>query len=96
MGKSTLEARPRFEDYKKKYEDHISMVRKDGVILLRMHTKGGPVLWGLEMHRALSQAWHDVGNDPENELMILTSTDPSWIGCVDEQEEKDLPFDYNN
>lgn len=72
------------------------MERKNGVIMLRMHHKGGPVLWGLDMHTALCQAWHDLGNDPENHVMILTSTDPYWIGVVDEEEEKDLPFDYDN
>ncbi|TAK56442.1 MAG: enoyl-CoA hydratase/isomerase family protein [Gammaproteobacteria bacterium] len=71
------------------------MERKDGVILLRMHTDGGPAVWGMEMHRVLIQAWQDVGNDPENELMILTSTDPFWIGRVDEKEEKDLDFGYD-
>jgi enoyl-CoA hydratase/carnithine racemase len=96
VGKSMLETRPRFEDYRKKYKDRIHMERHNGVIECRMHTDGGPVLWGMEMHRALSQAWHDIGNDPKNELMILTSTDPYWIGRVDEEEEKDLPFDYNN
>ena len=96
MRKSMLKTRPRLEDYKEKYKDRIHMERKDGVIMLRMHTDGGPVVWGLEMHRALTQAWQDVGNDPENDLMILTSTDPYWIGVVDEEEERDLPFDYDN
>jgi enoyl-CoA hydratase/carnithine racemase len=90
------EHRPRFEQYREKYRERIHMERQNGVILLRMHTNDGPVIWGMEMHRVLCQAWHDVGNDPENELMILTSTDPYWIGCVDEDEEPHLPFDYDN
>ncbi len=72
--------RPRFEDYKEKYKDYIIMERRNGVIMLRMHSKGGPVVWGLDMHSALTQAWHEVGNDPENDVMILTSTDPYWMG----------------
>jgi len=96
MRRSMTETRPRFEEYREKYADRIEMNRADGVIELRMHTDGGPVVWGLEMHRALSQAWQDVGNDAENELMILTSTDPYWIGVVDEEEEARLPFDYDN
>ncbi len=95
MGGPRSVAGPRFEDYREKHQDRIAMERRDGVILLRMHTNGGPVVWGLEMHRALSQAWQDVGNDPENDVMILTSTDPYWIGVVDEDEEKDLPFGYD-
>jgi enoyl-CoA hydratase/carnithine racemase len=88
--------RPQFENYKEKYKRHVAMERKNGIIKLRMHTDGGPVIWGLDMHRVLSQLWHDVGNDPQNDLMILTSTDPYWIGVVDEEEEKTLPFDYDN
>jgi enoyl-CoA hydratase/carnithine racemase len=96
MSKPISTGRPRFEEYKDKYKDRIFMERKDGVIMLRMHTNGGPVVWGMEMHRVLIQAWQDVGGDPENDLMILTSTDPYWIGCVDEEEEKDLSFDYDH
>jgi len=88
-------ARPSFKDYKEKYKDYIAMERENGVITLRMHTFGKPVIWGMEMHNALSQAWRDVGNDPDNELMILTSTDPYWIGNVDQEEENGLVFDYD-
>jgi enoyl-CoA hydratase/carnithine racemase len=88
--------RPRFEEYREKYKDYIAMERENGIIMLRMHTNGGPVIWGMHMHKALSQAWKDVGNDPENDVMILTSTDPYWIGVVNEDEEKALPFDYDN
>jgi enoyl-CoA hydratase/carnithine racemase len=92
---NTMYAGPSFEEYQDKYKDRIHMERRDGVILLRMHTNGGPVVWGMEMHRVLIQAWQDVGSDPGNDLMILTSTDPYWIGRVDETEEKDLSFAYD-
>jgi enoyl-CoA hydratase/carnithine racemase len=95
MLKSMYEGKPSFAEYREKYKDRIQMERRDGVIMLRMHTNGGPVLWGMEMHRVLIQAWQDVGNDPENDLMILTSTDPYWIGRVDESEEKALLFNYD-
>ena len=85
--------RPKFEEYKEKYADFISMERKNGVILLRMHHNGGPVLWNEAMHNALPQAFHDVGNDPENQVMILTSTDPYWIGVSD--PEAAFRFDYD-
>jgi enoyl-CoA hydratase/carnithine racemase len=96
MNTSSSVTRTQFESYREKYERHVAMERRDGVIMLRMHTDGGPVVWGLEMHKVLSQLWRDVGNDPENDLMILTSTDPYWIGVVDEEDERKLPFDYDN
>jgi len=95
MSKSTYADGTSFAEYQAKYKDNIHMERRNGVIMSRMHTNGGPVVWGIEMHRVLIQAWQDIGNDRENELMILTSTDPYWIGRVDESEEKELVFDYD-
>ena len=86
-------SRPKFEDYQLKYADFIRMERKNGIILLQMHHEGGPVLWNEAMHNALPQAFHDVGNDPENQVMILTSTDPYWIGVSDPQAE--FKFNYD-
>lgn len=85
--------RPQFEDYREKYKDFIFMERQEGVILLKMHHEGGPVLWNEAMHNALPQAFHDVGNDLENQVMILTSTDPYWIGISD--PEARFRFDHD-
>jgi enoyl-CoA hydratase/carnithine racemase len=80
---------PKLEDYSKKYAEHIQFERKDGILLARLHTKGGPVKWSFEMHQAMCEAWTDIGHDPENKLLILTSTDPYWIGDFDEQSFHD-------
>ncbi|MEV1168178.1 enoyl-CoA hydratase/isomerase family protein [Nonomuraea sp. NPDC049784] len=69
---------PRFEDYSEKYADHFAMTRRDGVIELRMHTDGGPAVYGMGMHNAWGQAWQEVGNDPDNEVLILTGTG-DWL-----------------
>jgi hypothetical protein len=50
------------------------MERRDGIIGLRMHTLGGDVQWNFELHRALWQAFRSVGSEPENEVVILTTT----------------------
>jgi len=93
MNPTGFVGRPKFEEYKEKYKDFIFMERKNGIILLQMHSNNGPVLWNEGMHNALPQAWHDVGNDPENQIMILTSTGPHWIGTVDPEAE--FRFDYD-
>lgn len=93
MGYKRFVPRLNFEEYRDKYKDLIYMERRNGIILLRMHTNGGPVLWNENMHNALPQAWRDVGNDPENQVMILTSTGSHWIGEID--PEAKFPFDYN-
>jgi enoyl-CoA hydratase/carnithine racemase len=85
---------PKLEDYKKTYAEHMAFERKNGILLVRLHTKGGPVKWSFEMHQAMTEAWTTIGHDPENEVIILTSTDPYWIGDFDMQsfaEAEDNP-----
>ncbi len=74
---------PKLEDYSKKYAEHFQFERKNGILQVRMHTHGGPVKWSFEMHQAMCECWTDIGHDPENEVIILTSTDPYWIGDFD-------------
>ena len=45
---------PKFEDYKEMFKEHFVMEKRDdGVLLVRMHSKGGPQLWSMELHRAI-------------------------------------------
>ncbi|WP_433175684.1 enoyl-CoA hydratase/isomerase family protein [Actinoallomurus sp. CA-150999] len=69
---------PRFEDYSKKYEEFFVMTRRDGIIELRMHTDGGPFEHSWMGHNAWGQAWLEIGNDPENEVLIITGTGDRW------------------
>ncbi|MCX4091259.1 enoyl-CoA hydratase/isomerase family protein [Nocardia sp. alder85J] len=71
--------RPRFEEYSKKYADYFVMTREDGILELRMHTDGGPAQFGFATHNAWGQAWQEIGNDPDNEVLILTGTGDQWI-----------------
>jgi len=93
---------PKLEDYEKIYAEHMSFERKNGILQVRLHTKGGPVKWSFEMHQAMAEAWTTIGHDPENEVIILTSTDPYWIGEFDmesfakaeDNPDKNVIFDY--
>jgi enoyl-CoA hydratase/carnithine racemase len=76
---------PKFEEYRKVFEEHLYMERRNGILMVRMHTKGGPVKWSFQMHQALAEAWTVIGHDLENEVLILTSTDPYWIGEFDHE-----------
>ncbi|HEY0450854.1 enoyl-CoA hydratase/isomerase family protein [Actinophytocola sp.] len=73
--------RPRFAEYAEKYADHFAMRRHDGIIELRMHTGGGPARFGFAMHNAWGQAWQEIGNDPDNEVLILTGTGDTWLAA---------------
>ncbi len=92
---------PKLEDYQKTFAEHMAFERKNGILQVRLHTKGGPVKWSFEMHQAMAEAWTTIGHDPENEILILTSTDPYWIGEFDtasfleaeENPDKNVIFD---
>jgi enoyl-CoA hydratase/carnithine racemase len=88
--------KPKFEEYKELFKEHFVMERPNGIIVLRMHTLGGDVQWNFELHRAIWQAFRIVGSDPENEVMILTTTGDTWIANIDDasfgKEEEDPPF----
>ena len=80
--------KPKLEDYKEQFKDYLLMERKNGILLVRMHTKGGPVKYSYQLHNALAMAWQVIGSDPKNEVMILTSTGPFWIGEFDYESWK--------
>jgi hypothetical protein len=72
--------RPSFDAYAEKYSRYFAMRRRDGIIELRMHTDGGPARFGFAVHNAWAQAWQEVGNDPDNEVLIITGTGDQWLG----------------
>jgi enoyl-CoA hydratase/carnithine racemase len=72
--------RPDFETYAAKYAEYFTMTRRDGIIELRMHTDGGPARFDFAVHNAWAQAWQEVGNDPGNEVLIITGTGDQWLG----------------
>jgi enoyl-CoA hydratase/carnithine racemase len=69
----------RFEEYSQKYKEHIIMERRDGVVMLRMHTQNKAVVWSAQLHRAIHQAVREAAADPENQVMILTATGDFWV-----------------
>ena len=68
-----------FADYQDRFAEHFRMEREAGILEVRFHTEGGEAYWSLELHRALSQLFQAVGQDPENEVMIITGTGDNWL-----------------
>jgi enoyl-CoA hydratase/carnithine racemase len=76
-----------FDEYRQAYR-HVAMTRDDGVLELRLHTEGGPLVWGAEPHTELGHCFREIGADPTNRVVILTGTgeefiarlDDSWVG----------------
>ena len=64
-------SRPRFEDYREKYAKYFKMERRNGILQVQMHSDGGSVIYGLPINNAWSQLWMEIGNDPDNEVLIF-------------------------
>ena len=72
----------RFEEYATKYQD-IRMQRRNGILEVTFHTKGGPLQWNESVHRELAYAFTDIGADPDNKVVILTGTGDVFCAEVD-------------
>jgi enoyl-CoA hydratase/carnithine racemase len=72
---------PRLEQYKDRYEN-IELYRTDeGVLVMRFHTDGGPLVWSALAHEELGYCFTDVGADRENKVVVMTGTGANW--CAD-------------
>jgi enoyl-CoA hydratase/carnithine racemase len=79
-----------FEDYQSRYK-HIAMRRIDGILEMRLHTDGGPLVWGGAPHDELSHAFYDVARDQGNRCVILTGTGDTFCVPVGHNEPRDTP-----
>jgi enoyl-CoA hydratase/carnithine racemase len=62
-----------FNSYRDKYEN-VRMKREDGILEVALHTRDGPLVFNGYVHEALVRAFRDIGDDPENHVVILTGT----------------------
>ena len=66
---------PALQQYQHKYKN-IAFERRDGILLMRLHTRNGPLQWaardGTSVHAALGDAFYDVGHDADNRVVIMT------------------------
>ncbi|MBR4861242.1 MAG: enoyl-CoA hydratase/isomerase family protein [Firmicutes bacterium] len=70
----------KLEDYAEKYKEWIKFTRKDHILEMRLHTNDGPMEWNCDAQAAINAVCHDINNDPENEVLIITGTGDSFIG----------------
>jgi enoyl-CoA hydratase/carnithine racemase len=68
-------------DYKNKYAN-VALEREDGILLVRLHSGDGPLVWEESAHRELPDAFYDIGADQENLVVILTGTGDTFSGAV--------------
>ena len=63
----------KFEDYADKYQT-IRMERRNGILQMTLHTRGGSFKWGEIPKGELFNAFADVGSDVDNRVIIMTGT----------------------
>jgi enoyl-CoA hydratase/carnithine racemase len=68
-----------FDEYSSKYQS-IKMERRDGILLMTLHTDGKELRWGSLPHGELPDAFYHVGRDRENKVIILTGTGEEFSG----------------
>lgn len=69
-----------FDEYADRY-DSVRMERSEnGILLLRLHTDGGPMRWSLKVQGELVRAFVDIGADRGNRVIILTGTGEEFSG----------------
>jgi enoyl-CoA hydratase/carnithine racemase len=70
--------RTKFEDYKDSYENYTFELSDDGILLMRAHTDGGPLVWNAEVHDRMADAFADVAGDRDIRVLIHTGTGDSY------------------
>lgn len=64
-----------FEEVQHKYREFFHLEKRaDGVVLARLHTKGGPLKFSLRWHHAQPLFYRDICQDRSNEVLIFTGT----------------------
>lgn len=61
------------DSYANKYAN-LRMRREDGILEVVFHTQGEPLVFNGHVHEALVSAFRDIGDDRDNQVVILTGT----------------------
>jgi enoyl-CoA hydratase/carnithine racemase len=73
-----------FEDYRDK--SAVAHLERDdrGILLLRLHTRGGPFKFGSDNadRYQLCDLFIDIANDPDNKVLIMTGTGDSFCDDI--------------
>ncbi len=79
------------EEYAPKWEGMAHLRRENGILEVRFHTDDGPVRFCEAIHRAYLGLCHDISNDFDNEIVILTGTGDSFVSLSDPEMSTVFP-----
>lgn len=68
--------------YFDKYEN-LALSRDDGVLVLRFHTNGGPIVFTGQTHEDLPVALEEIARGRENAALVITGTGESFMDTID-------------
>ncbi len=85
----------RLEEYANKYET-VRLERRDGILQLTLHHKGGPYLWSGSAHTEIAEVFRDVGADRDNRVVIITGAGDAFCNQIDVNSFRtDSVFDFD-
>jgi enoyl-CoA hydratase/carnithine racemase len=70
-------------DYFAKYQNLHMERTPSGVLTLRFHTNGGPIIFTGTTHRDLPRALAEIGDDRANKVLVITGTGNSFMDSID-------------
>jgi enoyl-CoA hydratase/carnithine racemase len=69
--------------YFETYENLAFTRDEDGVLVLRFHTNGGPIVFTGQTHQDLPAALEELSLDPDNKALVITGTGDSFMDQID-------------
>lgn len=76
----------KLEDYQGKYTCAQVTRTEDGVLTVRLNSRGDSLMWSGRPHRELPQLFADISSDRENRVVVLTGTGERFIGIGDPEQ----------
>ncbi len=71
-------------EYQDRFKTAVVSRDDDGVLTIRMHSRGESLFWGGLPHRELPELFAAIASDRENRVVVLTGTGDSFIGLPPE------------
>jgi enoyl-CoA hydratase/carnithine racemase len=69
--------------YFEKFQNLALSRDEDGVLLMRFHTDGGPIVFTGQTHQDLTDVLEEIALDPQNKALVLTGTGDSFMDQID-------------
>jgi enoyl-CoA hydratase/carnithine racemase len=67
----------------------------NGILVMRLHSNGGPVFYAAQHHSDWCRAFHEVGCDRDNRVVIITGTGDAFINQIGWNTPIDNALDWD-